>query len=275
MRSIEKPSWRPPLAKTSFVLGLLACAVLPAAAFAQDLEGNSHGTTPALSYPHSGVQLLRSFYFRFTNSDHHIRAVGIFPDDPGFGQAELIYSDENGDDPYAYHIQHQDVPFGSGIYTNTFGTEFCRGNCTFAIPRPAGNNVFVLRGFYFQFIGADHHMQQFEISENNGNLTVAFHDDDSSNSDDNYTFHVDYAYVPVSRFSSLGSTGGTASGAQGQPIPPGISVIRGFNFSFLSGDHHIDEMGMFQWGNGEVDAYWNDNNNDDRFSWSVDWAILN
>lgn len=257
-------------------LGLLAAS--PAAtAFAQDLEGThpqNGGTLTIRSSPHGGVQLLRSFYYRFLNSDHHISNVDVRTDTPSPAQTEIVFMDENGDDPYAYHMQHADV-FTGDIFTGSTGEEICRGGCSFPIARPSGDYVFVLRGFAFRFLGSgDHHMKQFEISENSGNILVRFQDENTGSIEDNIAFTVDYAYVPRIRFAALGTVSGRASGAQGRPIPFGTSVIRGFNFRYVSGDHHIDEMGVFQWGAGSVDAYWNDDNNDDSFDWYVDWGIL-
>jgi hypothetical protein len=256
-------------------LSALAWALPTSTAFAQDLEGFDDGGVAIRSAPHSGVQLLRSLYFRFQNGDHHFGAIGVTPDHPGFGQSELIFSDINSDDDYYFHVQYQDVN-PSGIFLGAFGREVCRRTCTFPIARPAGDYVFVLRGFYFYFQGSDHHLQHFGIYEQNGNLTAWLNDNHSTDNDDNFIYEVQYAYVPRSRFTSLGNVEGWGvRGADSKPIPGGISVIRGFDIAFTSSDHHIEEFGLFQWGGGSVDAYFNDNNDDDPFNWAVDWGIMN
>ncbi len=263
-------------------LGLIA-GTAPASAFAQDLQGNyssSNATIPGWvvrQSPHTGVSLLRSFYFRFLNGDHHLGAITVGPERPDFGQTTLIFKDDNGDDPYTYHTQHAPVN-PSGMVIGNFGQEICRGICTFPINRPAGDYIFVLRGFAFSWIGNDHHLQHIGIYEQSGNLTVAFHDQSLTDSNsDNYLVSVQYAYVPRSRLASMGTVEGweVPGGVQQQPIPPGTSVIRGFDVAFTSADHHIEELGFVQEGTGSVDAYFNDGNNDDSFNWAVDWGILN
>ncbi len=264
--------------------GALAATVPASAAFAQDLSGNytnsgapSPGTVVRQS-PHSGVSLLKSFYFRFLNGDHHLAVVGVRPEQPQVGQTQLIFKDINGDDPYNYQTQHAPVD-SSGVFLGAFGPELSRGMRTFPINRPAGDYVFVLRGFSFGFLGvaSDHHLQHLGIYEQNGNLTVAFNDGHSSDVDDLYSATVQYAYVPRSRFASLGTVEGWSvpNGEQSLSIPAGTSVMRGFDVAFTSEDHHIEELGFFQGGGGSVEAYFNDNNNDDLFNWAVDWGILN
>ncbi len=272
------------LARTGLAAaGLLAGTLSASTAFAQDLEGNYNPSTATVPgrvvrpSPHAGVSLLRSFYYRFLNGDHHIGGITVGPERPAAEQTTLIFKDINGDDPYYYHTQHAPVD-PSGMVVGTFGQEICRGICDFAINRPAGDYVFVLRGFAFSWVsGTDHQLEHMGIYEQNGNLTVAFHDGHTTDSNDNYLVTVQYAYVPRSRFASTGTAEGwdVSGGAQRQPIPSGTSVIRGFDVGFTSGDHHIEELGFFQWGTGNVDAYFNDVNDDDLFNWAVDWGVLN
>jgi hypothetical protein len=278
---------RPPrtLRRSVLGLGLLVSSLAAPAAFAQDIQGSHRFGHIAQPAPHTGVQLLRSFWFRYHDGDHHVAAIGVTPDSPAPGQAGLIFQDkdpdegwfgdgDDGKDEYQFHIQYQDVP-AAGIFTGSFGREVCRKSCTYPIARPAGDNVFVVRGFYIYFQGTDHHLKRFGMWEENGNLTVVFHDQDTTGNDDNFIVEVQYAYVPRALFASMGQVAGVnARGGVTQAIPAGISVIRGFDFVFRSSDHHIEELGVFQPGNGRTDAYFNDHNDDDAFDWAVDWAVL-
>ena len=249
---------------------LVALASITTGASAQNLEGFDDGGTVVRPSPHTGMQLLRSFYFRYRSDDHHLQAIGVTPDRPAFQQAQCIFQDHNGDDDYYFHAVQQDVfPFGSAAYF--YGRDICRGSCTRAIPRPSGDYVFVLRGFYMYFQGDDHHLDQIKLMENNGMLTVAFND---KNDDDNFIWEVQYAYVPRSRFAALGERSGMARSAVGTAIPGGVGVIRGFDLNFRSDDHHIRELGVFMSGTGSLDVYFGDKNGDDLFDWRVRWGVL-
>ena len=52
-----------------------------------------------------------------------------------------------------------------------------------------------------------------------------------------------------------------------RPIP------QGFYFSFLNGDHHLDQFGA-ELAPGTVSVWFNDKNNDDSFYWQLRWADL-
>jgi hypothetical protein len=158
----------------AFLLSIvLASLIVSSDALAQSTSGFESGFTD-VPYGHSGTQLLRLFYFRYSDTDHHLRAIGISPDQPRAQRLGIIYQDINGDDEYFYNISHDDFA-RSGISSYTYG-DVCRGSCTRAISRPAGDYVFVLRGFYIYFNGDDHHIDQISIMENSGNLTVAYND---------------------------------------------------------------------------------------------------
>jgi hypothetical protein len=264
---------------SAIAMALLAGALPASSAFAQDIqdEVRPRGGVTTRFYPHVGVQLMRTFYFRFLNSDHHIAIMEVSTDTPSLNEATINFQDDNANDPYAFRIQHQDVTNVSGIFTGNFGPEVCKGSCTLPIARPVGDFVFVLRGFYVQYIGPDHHIQRFGIFEDgNGNITAALRDNDLGNND-NFIVEVQYAYVPRSRFAALGTHFGNnvAGGVDRRQIPAGLSLIRGFDFAYTSSDHHLEEIGVFQPGGGNLDIFFNDNDNNDRFNWAVDWGILN
>jgi hypothetical protein len=253
-------------------------------ALAQSTSDFASGSTD-VPYGHSGTQLLRQFYFRYSDTDHHLRAIGISPDhispdQPRDQRLAIIYQDINGDDEYFYSINHDDFA-RSGISSFTTLRDVCRGSCTRTISRPAGDYVFVLRGFYIFFNGDDHHIDQISIMENSGNLTVAYND---KNDDDTFIWEVHYSYVPRSLIRSVGERSGHAHGGQRcamstipeatcPPIPSGIAWIRGFDFNFRSDDHHIQEVGVSQPGDGRLEVFYSDKNRDDEFDWRVRWAV--
>jgi hypothetical protein len=256
--------------RTILVVLLLVVSLLAVPALAQDTQGEARGMV-VRTHSHVGVQLLRSFYFRFSSSDRHIRDIRLSPDTPSVNRMTIQYQDNSQDDVYNYRIVHHDTSY-AGIRTYRYGREICKGSCIRSIPRPSGDYIFVLRGFYLYYHGTDHEIDQVGIRENNGNLTVAFND---KNDDDTFIWEVDYAYVPRALVQSMGTRGGTARGAQRQFIPTGIAVIRGFDFNFRSGDHHIKEVGALLWGDGRLDVFYSDRNGDDEFDWSVRWAVVN
>jgi hypothetical protein len=166
---------------SAIALVLLAGALPASSAFAQDIqdEVRPRGGVTTRFYPHVGIQLMRTFYFRFLNSDHHISIMEVSTDTPSLNEATINFQDDEVNDPYTFRIQHQDVTNVSGIFTGNFGPEVCKGSCTLPIARPVGDFVFVLRGFYVQYIGPDHHIQRFGIFEDgNGNITAALRDND-------------------------------------------------------------------------------------------------
>jgi hypothetical protein len=236
-------------------------------ALAQSTSGFANGFRE-VAYGHVGTQLLRQFYFRYTDTDHHIRAIGISPDHPSTQRLGIIYQDINGDDRYFYNIAHDDLA-SSGIRSYYYGRDVCRDSCTRAISRPAGDYVFVLRGFYIYFHGDDHQIDQISIMENNGNLTVAYND---RNNDDTFICEVRYSYVPRSLIRSMSESSGRTRREQRVSIPTGTAWIRGFNFDFRSSDHEIQEIGVWQPGDGPLEVYYSDRNGDDEFDWRVRWA---
>ncbi|MET0342414.1 MAG: hypothetical protein ABW252_15525 [Polyangiales bacterium] len=255
------------IAATLFVL------LAASAAHAQSVSGSDDGGDVIRGGSHTGVPLLSQVYARFRNGDHHVRSVGVLIDTPRLFETQLYFRDVNSDDPFDYAYRYWDVG-PSGIYATSTGTRGCRGTCTTSIARPAGDYVFVLRGFYFSYRGTDNHLTRVRIGESGGSLTVSFHDQSPSEAADDFDYIVQYAYVPRSRIVASGTVGGGANGSQSKPIAGGAAVIRGFSLSYLSSDHHVEELGL-NVGSGVATAHFNDNNNDDAFDWSIDWGIVN
>jgi hypothetical protein len=255
------------------LLAAIALAGLPATAVSENLQGLAKGfITPQIGVSQNGAPLLQSFYFRFTSEDHQFGAIEVVPNVPAINKASLGFTDKNRDDQYFYNITF--APYFGEIFRRSEGREFCKGSCTYPIQAPANpaNYVFVIRGFYIYYYGGDHHIDQIKIQERNGLVTVALND---KNDDDRFLVDLYYAYIPRSRFSEISARSGTAKGAQRAGIRRGTAVIRGFNFDFKSDDHHIKELGVVMNGNGQLEAYYGDKNQDDSFDWGVEYAILN
>lgn len=249
----------------------LACA--SGHALAENLQGHARGfITPAIGLTQNGAPLLQSFYFRYTKADHHIAAIEVVPNVPAINEASLAFSDKNRDDPYFYNVTF--APYFGEIFRRTEGREHClNGHCTFPLQAPPNraDYVFVLRGFYIYYVGDDHHIDQIKVEENDGLATVAFND---KNDDDRFRVDLHYAYIPKSRFASIGEQSGTAKGGERRTIPAGTAVIRGFNLDFRHKDRHIRDVGVMLNGSGALEVYYGDKTPDDSFDWKVRYAVL-
>ena len=252
---------------------VLCAACASGQAIAENLQGHGKGfITPGLGLTQNGAPLLQSFYFRYSNADHHIAAIEVVPNVPAINKASLAFSDKNRDDPYFYNVTF--APYFGEIFRRTEGREHCLdGRCTFPLQAPPNraDYVFVLRGFYIYYVGDDHHIDQIRIEENNGLATVAFND---TNDDDRFRVDLHYAYIPRTRFASIGEQSGTAKGGERRTIPAGTAVIRGFNLDFRSKDRHVRDVGVMLDGRGGLEVYYGDKTPDDSFDWKVQYAVL-
>jgi hypothetical protein len=258
------------IASLATIIGGIA---LPESAAAEDLQGFAKGfITSTIGLTQNGAPLLQSYYFRFTDKDHHFGGIEVRPNIPAINKASLGYSDKNGDDKYSYKVTF--APYFGEIIRRTT-TEFGKkGSFTFAVKRPdnPANYVFVIRGFYLQYRGGDHHIEEFGIEENGGQVTVTLND---KNNDDPFRIDLDYAFIPKQRFSEINvRSGRNAKGGQRASIGSGVGVIRGFRFKFTNGDHHIKESGIVMNGAGRLEVYFSDKNQDDPFNWNVRYGIV-
>lgn len=255
------------------LLGLFAMLgfwAVAATAAAQSAEGFRKGYTQD-NFRVDGAPLMKSFYFRFTDTDHHIGAIEVQPHKPSLGQIAINFQDDNGDDEYYYHIQSQ--PYYGQIWQRSTARVASKGADVMQLQAPPdlANWVFVIRGFYIYYAGGDHHIDQISVLEEDGRVTVAYND---KNDDDTFWWELDYAYIPRSRFTAVGTLSGTATGATRVSIPAGSAVLRGFDLNFSSSDHHIQEVGFWMPDNGNLDIYYSDKNQDDKFAWRVRYGIL-
>lgn len=264
---------------------IMLCAVavvIATSGIAQTVEGFGKGLVD-VDYPHTGTQLLDSFFFQFVEGtnlgshvDHHLTQLLFLPDFPQ-GKMRLGFHDKNSDDRYFYKLSH--VGIGDPrVRRFTRSLDICdRSRCTVTIERPAGDFVFVLVGLQLAYRGTDHHVDEIGVIESNGALTVFFND---KNDDDVFQWSIKYAYVPADLFIYRDVTSGTRErrGAR-RTIPAGNSVIRGFKFNFephftSGGDHHIRSVGVLTQDDGRLEVWYNDKNEDDGFDWEVHSGVL-
>jgi hypothetical protein len=195
------------------------------------------------------------------------------------GKIRLMYQDAEADaakDRYFYKIAHSIRPFGSvrrfQIRDIGLVKEYER-----VLPHPqvfpvADPGIFVLVGFQLWFTGArDHHIDEIAIFEEDGKLTVRLIADDDKAV---FAYLVDYALASrIGQNIQSGEASGSARGADRVALPQGLKVIRGFEFDFISGAHHLREIGVLT-NNENLDVYYGDKNGDDQFEWNVRWAII-
>lgn len=261
-------SYRKPFLTLASILALLG----PTAAMAENLQGNAKGFKTRQILLSTGAPLLQSFYFRFTDQDHHFGGMEVQPNAPTANQMKYGFSDKNGDDGYFYNITW--APYFGQIFRASNEREFCRSSgCTFRITRPTNiaDPVFVLRGFYIHFRNGDHHLKRIAITESNGSVTVALRD---KNTDDHLAIDLHYAYIPRASIASMATASGNDAGGARRTIPAGHAAIRGFDFNFASGDRHIRDIGVQISGSGRLEVFYGDKTPNDRFAWKVNWAVL-
>jgi len=258
---------------TTITAGLILALGATSVSSAATVEGFAKGRVDRdYSDLPAGVPVMSSFYFRFHKSggavDHHINAISVRPDPDG--NIALMYQDKNRDDQYFYKASHDSLP-SSIVIRGSIADVGCTGKCERTLSPPGSGYLFVLTGFQVNFTGGrDHHVDEIAVFEDDGVLTVMLND---KNDDDVFAYSVDYAWVSPTVFLNSGASRGTNNGGVAVSLPTGRHVIRGFHFNYLSGDHHLREIGALTSGSG-LEVYYGDKNGDDRFAWEVRWATL-
>ena len=264
------------------VIGFIALIVVEAPA-QQRFEGTGKGqvifqTPGPKPGPFVRTSLLDGFYVRFgprlgqsSNEDHHLRTLEVRLQHPEPTNIKVVYADKNADDRFAYIVSVHSREI-AGVETGSTGAPLvCAIQCAIPLARPSPQHVFVLRGFRLSVnTGGDRHVERLAVFEANGVLVVAL---EQAGSPNDFRFEVDYAYLPPAAVQEVGELWDTDARAR-KDIPAGASVIRGFDFRFTNGDHHVREIGVMTPDDGRVEVFFNDKNADDPFVWSVRWAIL-
>ncbi len=225
---------------------------------------------------------LAGFSFDFTplDVDHEIDRIrpGFYLDDylPIAGMETglwAVYEDGNGDDPYDWEVLAQRLPVGTLLGHHEecsdgygpFGKEL--GSA------PSGYKP-VLLGFDFDR-ESDHNLTVIRIRLYKPSTTIyldAFYQDDGGT--DPFCFSVSYALVPLHRIREMGhAQSSSAGGPDTLPIDAAQPILQGFALEFTNGDHHLDEIGV-RVTPGEAEVRFNDQNDDDPFTWDIWWADL-
>jgi hypothetical protein len=265
------------------VIGLIALIVVEAPA-QQRFEGTGKGQVIVQAPgPFVGTSLLDGFYVRFgpplgqtSNEDHHLRTLEVRLQHPEPTNIKLVYADKNADDRFAYIVSVHSRTIAGVETRSTGGPWACAIQCSMPLARPSPQHVFVLRGFRLSVpSGGDRHVERLAVFEVDGVLVVAMENATFIPITANdLLFEVDYAYLPPAAVQEVGELWDTGHRDARRNIPAGASVIRGFDFRFTNGDHHVKEIGVMTPDDGRVEVFFSDKNGDDPFVWSVRWAIL-
>ena len=228
---------------------------------------------------------LCGFMFQYQgNDDHHVACVStghMFQDLPyvpgmptGFGlcpyYAVITFSDDGGRQ-WKWTLQDRELPlgtlFGEGISVNS---DSMTSHGDFPADSDMDNYVVALVGFGFRFSG-DHHLKRMAILYQENRIFYGFSDDSGNES---WNSRIDIAWIPKQYVKTTGeihgsSPGGYASGA----IDVAKPVLRGFEFNFRNGDHHIKEIGVVL-PPGHSGVAFRDDNGDDPFDWTIQYADL-
>ncbi len=240
-------------------------------------SGNANGQVSLLppnddTLTADDLTLLNIFNFRFDSDDHHLERIAVLSPivlpDGSTSNGQVAYHDDNEDDLFSYIADWK-------VFLDPSNTVFeqsksCHGQCTIDLTnfRPSPEHVFVLSGFDFSFENCDHHIDEIEIMEENGVLTVAYND---KNDDDPFFVSVEFAYLPpwyVVDIVNVQSTSVAGSDTRLTGMT-NTTAIAGFHFDFLDDDHHIRKIAVDTSAPEFVEVSYFDKNADDNYSWLV------
>ncbi|WP_190810822.1 hypothetical protein [Flagellimonas sp. S3867] len=266
------------------------------------------GCTP---HAFTGAPLLSGFKFDFNHSDHHLLYMGISPmyEHVNYSVAGdtrnnvcAKYSDNfvTDNDDFTFMADYYEES-RQGVIVQHVEGDSDGGACSFNLNGPSNDHTFVLIGFEFHFtesLGSilsywrpaykDHHLGTVSIQPDRAQneLTVRYTD---KNVDDPYHFDIWYAWVPNEYIETMATVSDQRVKGNSQRAidSQGVVVLRGFTLTFGTlenpggKDHHIDEVGVMANHTFEpnenpsnITAFFNDKNDDDKFDWSVDYAII-
>ncbi len=174
-------------------------------AFAQTrFEGRGEHTLVESIGFFRGSPLMDAFYFRFgpplgqsSSEDHHIQIILVKPQDPSASQLTVSYSNDGQDETYSYIVPFHQRRGGTRAQLADVG---CAKTCVRELRRPRPDDIFVIVGFQVFFTGDDHHLERVAVLENDGTVTIAFHDDGRRT----FRYALDYVYLPRTLIRDLG-----------------------------------------------------------------------
>ena len=199
-------------------LSLAALLFLAANASAEATSGFAHGYVWQPYYSPGAALLLDSFYFRYSDEDHHVESLAakLEPD----GYITLALKDQNEDDEYFYSVEHTPRA-DAGIITGSF-VDFCNGSCLYPLTSPGAGYVFALSSFRFYYRGDDHHMDQIGILLESDGVRTYFNDknDDDPQTSPTHPGRICGLTPTHSRRDGLAQRGATA-----EPPAPLLDVV--------------------------------------------------
>ena len=258
----------------SVLAALLCGSVLQTTSTAQNLQGTvSNGGFVRRTIPLNGEPILQSDLFPFHQRRPSFQGRGRRAKGSQHHPGDPRVRGYNSDDPYFYNITFARY-FGSIVRGST--TEFGRGGrITFPVNAPAdrANFAFVIRGFYVQYRGDDHHIQELGIQESNGRVTVALND---HNDDDPFQIDLQYAYLPRTAFSESPQleVGREREGRRKDHCFARRRLDSRISFQLHERRSPYQEFGVLLNGAGRLEVYFGDDNGDDPFNWNVAYGIL-
>lgn len=263
----------------------------------QTLSGTATDyTTNGFTVLPGEVLLMRGFNFRYLNDDHHITTIGVLPR-TDTALVDIIFCDQNGDDPFAYEARLTKVTLAGVISPPTLYGSCGGGTCTFPLQAPPNRNyLFVLRGFELTFLGekpgfpfpglcttfgCDHHLSIVGIQRRDDNIEVTYQD---HNGDDDYAVSIAYSYVPRSllqRFIVAIGTVDDAGTDHKNFDTSGAIVITGFRIGYVPvhapntiphpPDNHILRFG-YQLTSTGVDVFFGDKDPGTKWEYQLNFV---
>lgn len=232
-----------------------------------DAVGETHTQR---TMPQSG---LTSFSLKYDSGDHKIRAIGFLP---APDRVSVALADANGGDQYDFVANYASLPGYSG---SNQVEKYCGAQNPCRIPLAAPvmpSAIFVLQGFKFwRKDGSDANVRRIMVrgSAESKSVDVAFVDDGSAL----YHAAVKYIYAPRNGFKHVGTTSGKRTGgaasARMDAAMAGTILVTGFDVQFDNGDHHLGNFAVKTGPGRAVEVVFNDQNTDDPFRATVDYAI--
>ncbi len=210
------------------------------------------------------------------NNDHQISVIGVEPESmPASGRVHFTYHENDKDDyfrPYYSFLSFDSDQ--SRVFTTS---RICEGVCTVRIAPRHNYEVMVLSGFKFDLINERSNLRKLSIRpQNRGFVDVEFSDNGSKR----YRVTLHYLFIHESLVSgsdslSLARRQDSHQRTIREQREPGLSLLRGFSFEFLNGDHRIGELSIISSQSGtRYDVKFNDQNTDDPYHVEIDYITL-
>lgn len=250
-------------------LGMLASPAAASASWTSH-EVEKEGTAQVtVSFGEQGSFMLNTFELGFTNGDHKVRKIALTTTSSG---ATAALTDHNADDPIRFRGRY----YKSTIANKHTVSATCEGACTIPIAaRPHSAATLVLQGFKIERSSGDSNVRKLEIrpTADRKSYRVEYRD----NGTFSYKVTLQYAWVPTGHGVIEVSATGQRTASQKNAVIPlsttaqsSYSVLQGFSFEFLNGDHHLKDLAVLQNAQRQYSVRFNDNNYDDPVKATLD-----